>query len=262
MIDMHNLENLATEIGKDIKDIKTRYATKEELHEATEIDYSQIVTHEELEEKHYLTEHQSLEGYAKKSELPIPYDDSIIKQRLTVLESRPDNNTPTYRIAKGDISGGGVGVNRTITPDAIMNPDGIKVGDIIEDYWSGTTRTNQGFWKVTAVSGTSISVQGIGERILPTNYNDSELKQRILTLESRPNSGSGGLDTEEIATYSNTVIYIPNGNIVYNKSLKKLSFPKCNVKVGKSNYWCDAQEVSINGTATVIAGGKGTGLIA
>ena len=57
MIAMNNLENLATEIGKDIKDIRTRFATKEEMHEATEIDYSQIVTHEELEGKHYLTQH-------------------------------------------------------------------------------------------------------------------------------------------------------------------------------------------------------------
>ena len=67
-----------------------------------------------------------------------------------------------------------------------MNPDGIKVGDIIEDYWSGSSGTNQGFWKVIAVNGTNISVQGIGDRILPTNYNDSELKQRISALESRP----------------------------------------------------------------------------
>lgn len=72
MIAMNNLESLATEIGKDIKDIKTRYATKEEMHEATEIDYSQIVTHEELEGKHYLTAHQSLADYAKKSEIPNP----------------------------------------------------------------------------------------------------------------------------------------------------------------------------------------------
>lgn len=69
---MNNLENLATEIGKDIKDIRTRFATKEEMHEATEIDYSQIVTHEELEAKHYLTAHQSLADYAKKSEIPKP----------------------------------------------------------------------------------------------------------------------------------------------------------------------------------------------
>lgn len=72
MITMNNLENLATEIGKDIKDIRTRFATKDEMHEATEIDYSQVVTHEELEGKHYLTAHQSLADYAKKSEIIVP----------------------------------------------------------------------------------------------------------------------------------------------------------------------------------------------
>ena len=66
---MNNLENLATEIGKDIKDIRTRYATKEEMHEAAEIDYSQIVTHEELEAKHYLTEHQNISHLATKVEV-------------------------------------------------------------------------------------------------------------------------------------------------------------------------------------------------
>ena len=66
---MNNLESLATEIGKDIKDIKTRYATKEEMHEATELDYSQVVTHEELEGKHYLTEHQNISHLATKAEV-------------------------------------------------------------------------------------------------------------------------------------------------------------------------------------------------
>lgn len=72
MIDMNNLESLATEIGKDIKDIRSCFATKQEMHEATEIDYSQVVTHEELEGKHYLTAHQSLADYAKKSEIVAP----------------------------------------------------------------------------------------------------------------------------------------------------------------------------------------------
>lgn len=196
MIDMNNLENLATEIGKDIKDIKTHYATKEELHEASE--------------------------------------------------------TPVFRFAKGDILGGGVGATATITTEDLMNPDSVKVGDIIEDYWSGAIGANRGIWKVTAVNGTNVSVQGIGARLLPAPYNDTELKQRISTLESRPSSGSGGLGTEEIATYSNTIIYVPNGNIVYDKNLKKLHIPKCNVQVGKTSYWCEAQEVSLNGGAGFI----------
>ena len=83
---MNNLENLATEIGKDIKDIKTRYATKEEMHEATEIDYSQIVTHEELEDKHYLTEHQSISHLATKEEVSKKLDDNVFKKVEQLLK--------------------------------------------------------------------------------------------------------------------------------------------------------------------------------
>lgn len=61
----------------------SNFVTKEELHEATEIDYSQIVTHEELENKHYLTTHQSLAEYAKKTEIPnIDTSSFVTKQEL------------------------------------------------------------------------------------------------------------------------------------------------------------------------------------
>ena len=58
---MNNLENLATEIGKDIKDIKTRFVTKEEMHEVAE----------------------------KKQDKDTVYNDTEVKQRLTALENRP-----------------------------------------------------------------------------------------------------------------------------------------------------------------------------
>lgn len=114
----------------------------------------------------------------------VRYDSPEAQQSLADYAKKSE--TPTYRIAKGDISGGGVGANGTITTDNIMNPDGIKVGDIIEDYWNSTTSVNQGFWKVTAVNGTNVSVQGIGTRDFPTPYNDNELKRRVSALESRP----------------------------------------------------------------------------
>lgn len=59
----------------------SNYVTKEELHEATEIDYSNIVTTDELE------------PYAKKSELPQPYNDSALVSRVSALESRQDKDT-------------------------------------------------------------------------------------------------------------------------------------------------------------------------
>lgn len=76
---MNNLESLAAEIGKDIKGIKEQQVTKDEL-----------------EQKAYLTSHQSLSGYALKSEL---YNDIPIKARISALENRPsfDTLTPTQR---------------------------------------------------------------------------------------------------------------------------------------------------------------------
>lgn len=114
----------------------------------------------------------------------VRFDEPKIQQILADYARKSE--APTYRIAKGDIPGGGVGANGTITTDNIMNPDGIKVGDIIEDYWNSATSVNQGFWKVTAVNGTNVSVRGIGTRDFPTPYNDNELKRRVTALESRP----------------------------------------------------------------------------
>lgn len=114
----------------------------------------------------------------------VRFNEPEIQQILSDYARKSE--TPTYRIAKGDISGGGVGANGTIRTSDIMNPDGIKVGDIIEDYWNSASSVNQGFWKVTAVNGTNVSVQGIGTRDFPTPYNDNELKRRISALENRP----------------------------------------------------------------------------
>ena len=69
----------------------SNFVTKEELHEATEIDYSQIVTHEELEAKHYL-QNQALEGYAKKTEIPkIDTSSFITKQELEAKQYLKDH---------------------------------------------------------------------------------------------------------------------------------------------------------------------------
>ena len=52
------------------------------------IDTSNFVTNEALNSKGYLTQHQSLEGYAKKSEIPQAYNDTEVKQRLSVVEQK------------------------------------------------------------------------------------------------------------------------------------------------------------------------------
>ena len=96
-----------TEIKRKIKELEDRPVT-------ANIDTSNFVTTTQLEDKHYLTEHQPLtdyatkeelkkaflddeehEKYAKKTELPQPYNDTDITNRLTALENRPAGNVDT-----------------------------------------------------------------------------------------------------------------------------------------------------------------------
>ena len=132
-----------SEIKRKIKELEDRPTT-------ANIDTSNFVTNTQLEDKHYLTEHQSLAGYvtetqlegknyltehqdisglatkeqlrkaflddeeqekyAKKTELPQPYNDTDIKSRLTTLENRPSGS-------------GNVDTNNLVTKDDLNKQD-------------------------------------------------------------------------------------------------------------------------------------------
>lgn len=89
-------------ISADIEALKTK-ADKDTVYNDTEIkqrlevlehkpsvNTSELVTKQELESKGYLTEHQSLEEYAKKTELPQPYNDTVLKMRVQTLETQAE----------------------------------------------------------------------------------------------------------------------------------------------------------------------------
>ena len=77
----------------------SKLATKEQLDELRNnqptVDTSDLATKEELR-KAFLDEEEH-EKYAKKSELPQPYNDADIKSRLTTLENRPSGNVDTSK---------------------------------------------------------------------------------------------------------------------------------------------------------------------
>ena len=83
----------------------TNYVTKNELKEEVKaisgsqptVDTSNLTTKEELR-KAFLNE-EGQEKYAKKTELPQPYNDTDIKSRLTTLENRPSGNVDTSEFA-------------------------------------------------------------------------------------------------------------------------------------------------------------------
>ena len=75
-------------------DNDTIYDDTEVKHRLTElenkpaVDTSVFVTEEKLNSKGYLTEHQDLTPYALKSEIPTPYNDTPLNERVTALESK------------------------------------------------------------------------------------------------------------------------------------------------------------------------------
>ena len=68
----------------------------EVLEHKPSINTSELVTKQELESKGYLTEHQSLSNYATKQEIPQPYNDAELKERVNRLENKPAIDTSNF----------------------------------------------------------------------------------------------------------------------------------------------------------------------
>ena len=85
------IETLKTKTDKDtVYDDSALKQRVEALESKPNIDTSSLVTKQELESKHYLTEHQPLTEYAKKTELPQPYNDTVLKMRVQNLETQAE----------------------------------------------------------------------------------------------------------------------------------------------------------------------------
>nr|DAO12122.1 MAG TPA: hypothetical protein [Caudoviricetes sp.] len=121
-----------SEIKRKIKELEDRPVT-------ANIDTSNFVTTTQLEDKHYLTEHQDIKGlatkeelrkafldeenhekYAKKTELPQPYNDADIKSRLTVLENKPSGSSSELR-GHGFPSNNDVPIGTTYIDEDVTN---------------------------------------------------------------------------------------------------------------------------------------------
>lgn len=95
-----SLSNYATkqEIPQPYNDSELKERVKQ-LENKPAIDTSNFVTNDVLTGKGYLTEHQSLDAYAKKSEIPQPYNDTDVKQRLSVVEQKGESYATKEQLA-------------------------------------------------------------------------------------------------------------------------------------------------------------------
>ena len=158
-----SLSNYATkqEIPQPYNDTELKERVQQ-LENKPAIDTSNFVTNDVLAGKGYLTEHQSLESYAKKSEIPQPYNDTDVKQRLSVVEQKGEGYATKEQIAsipktpqKLTLSGNTLilsdGGGSITLPTATTSPSGTP-GQVNEYEIHGTGMPNG---KVTAPVGTT-----------------------------------------------------------------------------------------------------------
>lgn len=212
------------------------------------------------------------------------YSDGELKKRIDALEKRPtstnqrlslsgntlsltdggsvtlpDNSQPVHRFYDGDIPGtASKTTQRTVSKNNFRNPDGIKVGDTVEDYWSDNNNINRGIWKVIEVSGNNVKVQGIG------NY-DTSIRRN---LEFNPTTrvlSIGGVSNVTIPSDKQTIS--KNGNkIVLSNGGGEVDIPtatpyndadiKRRLGVLESKPDNDKQTLSISGNTLSISNGN------
>lgn len=117
----------------------------EVLEHKPSVNTSELVTKQELESKGYLTEHQSLSNYATKQEIPQPYNDAELKERVSRLENKPAIDTSNF-----------------VTNDVLAGKGYLTEHQSLEGYAKKSE--------------------------IPQTYNDTEVKQRLSTIEQKGES--------------------------------------------------------------------------
>lgn len=122
------------------------------------------------------------------------YNDSALKARVKALEDKPAPTikpSPVHRFHNGDIPGrADSNVTITVSIGSIINDEGLKVGDTVEDYYADKNTVNRGIWKITQVGEDTVTLQGIANR-------DINLRK---TLTYNPNTRQLSIDNGDAIT--------------------------------------------------------------
>lgn len=173
----------------------------EVLEHKPSVNTSELVTKQELDSKGYLTEHQSLSNYATKQEIPQPYNDAELKERLNRLENKPSIDTSNF-----------------VTNEVLNSKGYLTQHQSLEGYAKKSE--------------------------IPQAYNDSEVKQRLSTIEQKGESyatkeqlTSIPKNPQKLSLNGNTLILSDGGG-----SVTLPSQPTTNAPAGQVN------EYEIHGT--------------
>lgn len=128
----------------------------------------------------------------------------------------PSNSQPVHRFFDGDIQGGAeTDKIKTVNKSGFRNPDGIKVGDTVQDWWSDSRIVSIGTWKVIEVSGDNVKVQGMGNYDI--NLPNPDLSQYVPVADY--NKLKGAL-TNLLQNLKDSGAWNQTGSTIFEGSLK------------------------------------------
>lgn len=184
--------NQALESKGYIKDV-SNLVTKDELenkHFLTEHqDLSSLVTKQELENKGYLTTHQDISGLVSKDELQAKNYISDVSNLVTKDELASKNYLTEHQpldnlVTKEELNGKGY-----VTEETLNSKGYLTQHQPLTDYVSKQELEDKGYL---------IQHQDLSEYAKKTElYNDSEVKERLTTLENKPNIDTSNFVTNE-----------------------------------------------------------------
>lgn len=216
----------------DISDV-VRTATLNDYQLKSEMPNVTEIVNNTIDSKGFLTTHQSLVDYAKKSELPIDYVSNSKLEELKTQLTIDTSNFATKQELQA-ISGSQLNVDNLVTKDELNSKNYLTQHQSLEDYVTKNELDNKHYLtqhqdisnlatkqELQEVSNRQVTVgtsnlvtkdelaskgyltthQSLEEYAkkteLPQPYNDTDIKSRLTTLENRP---AGNVDTSEFVT--------------------------------------------------------------
>ncbi|WP_448912631.1 hypothetical protein [Gemella sp.] len=237
-------ERLTALESKPNIDVST-LATKEELEavRGSQPSIDNLVTKDELASKNYLTEHQNLDEYSKKSEIPQEYNDTEVKERLTNLENKASldlsNLATKQELNEVRNSQPTVDTSNLVTKDELTAKNYLTEHQSLENLVTKQELENKGYITTHQdISGlvskdelqaknyiSDISNLVTKEELASKNYLTEHIKERLTALENKPNVDlSNYITSEQLENKHYLTQHQPLDNLVTKEELNSKGY--------------------------------------
>lgn len=194
----------------DISDV-VRTATLNDYQLKSEMPNVVEIVNSTIDSKGFITTHQSLVDYAKKSELPIDYVSNAKLEELKTQLTIDTSNFATKQELQA-ISGSQLNVDNLVTKDELNSKGYLTQHQDISNLATKDELREVSNRQVTVETSNLVTKSELESKgyitthqsleeyakktELPQPYNDTDIKSRLTTLENRP-AGSGEVDLSD-----------------------------------------------------------------